>query len=86
MYTTGSVIQFARCPGVVEFTSDTQKWTEDMVGYGIVVAWQGIDEQNNRSEMDTEVQPVVLDEGRPVCVDRYLADRYHPIQWRIIIP
>ena len=70
---TGSPMSIAPIqPGwIITFTTDGESWTEPVIGWAIVAdCISGLG-----NDTSTVIEPVLLEEGRPVTVRRYLSDR-----------
>lgn len=79
-YTEGSILQYTPQTDtwLVEFKTDDQTWEVPVIGWAVVVVFTDWDEHGNElDEMQTHIEPVLLDEidATPALLREYLDNR-----------
>lgn len=79
--TVGSVLSFTPASGEVAFIVADGEFRLPMVGWAVVVTWA------NASEVETDVQPVVIiPSGGPLDVWSYVHTEFDtPPSWRVVV-
>lgn len=79
--TVGSPLTFTPTTGTVTFTSKTgETWTEQLIGWSVTVTYANQDE----GEIETHIEPVVLDGLSPSTETQYRQARDGDAQIRFL--